>query len=77
MSPLSRFLDAGEAALVVEFGTTVDPLINDRVVALDRALAARGLPGLRETVPTYRSLMIHYDRLVRGCARRLQRSAAC
>jgi KipI family sensor histidine kinase inhibitor len=59
-----RFLDAGEAALVVEFGTTVDPVINDRVMALDRALAARGLPGLRETVPTYRSLMIHYDPLV-------------
>jgi inhibitor of KinA len=64
VNPLPRFLDAGEAALVVEFGTTVDPLINDRVVALDRALAARGLPGLRETVPTYRSLMIHYDPLV-------------
>ena len=59
-----RFLDAGEAALVVEFGTTVDPTINNRVMALDRALAARGLPGLCETVPTYRSLMIHYDPLV-------------
>jgi hypothetical protein len=25
-----RFLDAGEAALVVQFGDTVDPAINDR-----------------------------------------------
>ncbi|AWN35519.1 5-oxoprolinase subunit B family protein [Methylobacterium radiodurans] len=59
-----RFLDAGEAALVVEFGASVDPAINDRVLALDAALAADPPPGLAETVPTYRSLMIHYDPLV-------------
>lgn len=59
-----RFRDAGEAALVVEFGATVDPAINDRVLALDAALTAAPLPGLAELVPTYRSLMIHYDPLV-------------
>jgi KipI family sensor histidine kinase inhibitor len=59
-----RYLDAGETALVVEFGTTVDPQINDRVLALDAAFAALKLEGVRETVPTYRSLMIHYDPLV-------------
>jgi inhibitor of KinA len=59
-----RFLDSGEAALVVEFGASVDPAINDRVLALDEALSALKLEGLRETVPTYRSLMIHYDPLV-------------
>lgn len=58
-----RFLDAGEAALVVEFGATVDPTINDRVLALDAALRARTPEGVTETVPTYRSLMIHYDPL--------------
>lgn len=57
------FLDAGEAALVVEFGRTVDPAISDRVLALDAALAAAPPEGLRELVPTYRSLMIHYDPL--------------
>jgi KipI family sensor histidine kinase inhibitor len=59
-----RFLDAGEAALVVEFGRAVDPAIHDHVLALDRALAAQALSGVRETVPTFRSLMIHYDPLV-------------
>jgi inhibitor of KinA len=57
------FLDAGEAALVVEFGETVDPAINDRVLALDAALRADPPAGTREFVPTYRSLMIHYDPL--------------
>ncbi|MCJ2015046.1 5-oxoprolinase subunit B family protein [Methylobacterium sp. J-076] len=59
-----RILDAGEAALVVEFGTAVDPAISDRVLALDDALTADRPDGIAETVPTYRSLMIHYDPLV-------------
>jgi KipI family sensor histidine kinase inhibitor len=58
-----RFLDAGETALVVEFGDSVDPAINARVLALDAALRANPAAGLRECVPTYRSLMIHYDPL--------------
>ena len=65
-TPQPKFLDAGEAALVVEFGTTVDPDINARVLALDRAVIAAPIQGVRETVPTYRSLMIHYDPLVLG-----------
>src|SRR6202043_1588752 len=59
----ARFLDAGEAALVVEFGEVVDPAINDRVLALDAVLRADPPAGTREFVPTYRSLMIHYDPL--------------
>jgi len=59
-----RFLNAGEAALVVEFGSIVDPVINDHVVALDQALGSLTIPGVLETVPTYRSLMIHYDPLI-------------
>ena len=58
-----RFLDAGEAALVVQFGDTVDPAVNDRVLALDAVLRADPPAGTREFVPTYRSLMIHYDPL--------------
>lgn len=59
-----RILDAGEAALVVEFGSTVDPAVSDRVLTLDDALEADPPEGLRERVPTYRSLMLHYDPLV-------------
>jgi inhibitor of KinA len=62
--PTPRFLNAGEATLVVEFGSTVDPMINDRVIDLDQQITDLALPGILETVPTYRSLMIHYDPLV-------------
>lgn len=56
-----RLLLAGDTALTVELGDTVDPVINARVIALDRALADAKLSGIVETVPTYRSLQIHYD----------------
>jgi inhibitor of KinA len=59
-----KFLDSGEGALVVEFGREVDPDVNARVMALDAALDAEKVTGVVELVPTYRSLMIHYDPLV-------------
>jgi KipI family sensor histidine kinase inhibitor len=64
--PDPKFLDAGEAALVVEFGRAIDPAIHNRVLALDAALTRRAPPGIVELVPTIRSLMIHYDPLVIG-----------
>ena len=54
-----RLLAAGDAALVVEFGEVIDPALNARVLALDAKTA--GLSGVVETVPTYRSLLVHYD----------------
>ena len=51
----------GDAALAVEFGETIDPAINARVLALDAALAQAPIEGIVETVPTYRSLFVLYD----------------
>lgn len=59
--PMPRYLPAGESALVVEFGDRIDPLIHDRVLALDAAVQLAKIEGVSETVPTYRSLMIHFD----------------
>jgi KipI family sensor histidine kinase inhibitor len=56
-----RFLPAGDAALVVELGDAIDPAINEAVLGLDAALAAAGVPGVLETIPTYRSLLVEYD----------------
>ncbi len=56
-----RYLNAGECAIVVEFGQSIEASIHDRVVALDEAVAAAAPEGVIETVPTYRSLMIHFD----------------
>ncbi len=56
-----RYLPAGESALVVEFGAAIDPSIHDCVLALDAAIEKAAFDGIVETVPTYRSLMIHFD----------------
>lgn len=58
-----KFLDAGDAALVIEFGDTIDPMLNARVLALDAAIQAARITGVVETVPTYRSLMVQVDPL--------------
>lgn len=62
-APLSppRLLPSGDAAITVEFGRNIDELANRRVLALDRALADAPIDGVTETVPTYRSLLVHYD----------------
>ena len=60
-------LDAGDAALVLEFGTTIERSLLERVSALDahvrRLERAGALPGLIETVPTFRSLAVLFDPL--------------
>ncbi|MFB3818182.1 MAG: 5-oxoprolinase subunit PxpB [Candidatus Methylomirabilales bacterium] len=56
-----RFLPAGDAGLVVEFGDAIDPALNARVRALAHLLAPGRVPGVREVVPTYRSLGVEYD----------------
>jgi KipI family sensor histidine kinase inhibitor len=60
-----RYLDAGECALVVECGSTIDDALIAQVLALDAAVTAAvtaaGIAGVLELVPTYRSLMVHYD----------------
>jgi inhibitor of KinA len=59
-----RFLAAGDRALVVEFGDRIDRALSAEVLRLNASLRSSGLVGIVETVPTFRSLMVHYDPLV-------------
>lgn len=61
-----RVLPCGDAAITVEFGDVIDEAINARVLALDAALDQAGIPGVLEQVPTYRSLLVHYDPVIIG-----------
>jgi 5-oxoprolinase (ATP-hydrolysing) subunit B len=56
-----RLLPSGDSAITVEFSRHIDDAANRRVLALDRALAHAAIAGVTETVPTYRSLLVHYD----------------
>jgi KipI family sensor histidine kinase inhibitor len=55
------FRPAGDTGLVVEFGAHIDRAVSRRVVALHTRIHAARLPGVIETVPTFRSLLIHLD----------------
>jgi 5-oxoprolinase (ATP-hydrolysing) subunit B len=61
-----RILPSGDSALTVEFSRKIDDAANQRVLALDRTLASENVRGVTETVPTYRSLLVHYDPMVIG-----------
>jgi KipI family sensor histidine kinase inhibitor len=56
-----RLLPSGDGAITVEFSRSIDDAANQRVLALDRTLADETIAGVTETVPTYRSLLVHYD----------------
>jgi KipI family sensor histidine kinase inhibitor len=59
-----RFLPQGDAALVVEFGDTIDRAVSEKVYRLADAVSAAAVPGLAEVVPTFRSLLVFYDPLI-------------
>ena len=58
---LPRLLPSGDRAITVEYSRDIDDAANARVLALDRALARAPIEGVTEAVPTYRSLLVHYD----------------
>lgn len=66
MHSLPKFLVAGDGGLVVEFGTEIDEAVNARVIALEADLSNEPVEGVKELVPTYRSLFILYDPLRTG-----------
>ncbi len=61
--PLPRLLASGDSAITVEYSRDIDDGANQRVLALDRALTRAPIAGVTEAVPTYRSLLVHYDPL--------------
>jgi inhibitor of KinA len=58
-----RIVAAGDSAIVVEFEARIDPAINALAIALAEALQATEVAGVRDVVPTYRSVAIHFDPL--------------
>lgn len=51
----------GDEAFLVEFENEISLEVNRKVTALKSALDGRKLRGVGETVPSYRSLLVHYD----------------
>jgi inhibitor of KinA len=60
---IPRVVAAGDAALVVEFEDIIDPAVNARATALCDGLRAAAFPGVRDIVPTFRSVAVYFDPL--------------
>ncbi len=56
-----RFLLNGDTAVSAVFGDSISEEVNQTIRAFQLLLTERKVPGIVETVPTYCSLMIHYD----------------
>ena len=61
-----RLLPAGDLAVSVELGDEISREVNARVLALEYLLQQKALPGVLETVPTFRALLVYYDPFVTG-----------
>src|SRR5262245_31213518 len=63
MYPEPKLLPAGDRAVSVEFADRVTLEANTRVRTLAHLIAEEAPAGIVETVPTFRSLLVHYDPL--------------
>ncbi|MBT7051291.1 MAG: 5-oxoprolinase subunit PxpB [Desulfobacula sp.] len=55
------FRIAGDRGLLVEFGEGIDPKVNAKVRAMAKFLEKKTPKGVKEMLPTYRSLLFIYD----------------
>jgi inhibitor of KinA len=58
-----RIVPLGDSALLVEFENRIDQAINERCIGLAEALEARGVGGVRDIVPAYRTVAVYFDPL--------------
>jgi inhibitor of KinA len=59
-----RFVPVGDRALLVEFASEISDAASGAVLALDRALAAAGVPGVDEVVPAMVNALVLFDPVV-------------
>lgn len=58
-----RIREAGDAAVLLEWEEVIDPHVNARAIAVAAAIRSTRPPGLRDVVPTYRSVAVFFDPL--------------
>jgi inhibitor of KinA len=61
-----KFRLMGDRALLIELGDEISPQINQKLRALFIRLKDRGFKGIKDLVPSYRSLMVVYDPLAQS-----------
>ncbi|MFK4784411.1 5-oxoprolinase subunit PxpB [Fusobacterium sp. MFO224] len=59
-----KFLKAGDSALVIELGNEISPIINFKLKKITEFLDNLNQRGIKDLLPTYRSIIVYYDPLV-------------
>jgi len=54
----------GDTAVTIQIGNEISEAVNREVVAVLEALSAAKIDGIRELVPSYTAVCVHYDPLV-------------
>jgi inhibitor of KinA len=55
--------DLGDTAVIINFSNVISEDVNKKVLQLFHYFKSISLPGVKDIVPTYNSLIIHYDLL--------------
>jgi KipI family sensor histidine kinase inhibitor len=61
--PPYRLIQAGDSAVILELENRIDAETNAQAIALAGAIAAARIGGVRDVVPTYRSVAVYFDPL--------------
>ena len=56
-------MPAGDSAVIVELEERIDPEVNARTIAIADAIQSAAIAGVRDVVPTYRSVAVYFDPL--------------
>jgi KipI family sensor histidine kinase inhibitor len=59
----TKFRHAGDCGLLVEYGDTIDLAVHQKIRSMVHILKMTPLPGVREVIPAYRSILVRYDPL--------------
>jgi KipI family sensor histidine kinase inhibitor len=54
---------AGDSMVIVEIEPAIDPVVNERAIELGERIARRGVAGVRDIVPGYCTVGVHFDPL--------------
>lgn len=63
MTAAFSIVAAGDSALILELPNRIDPDINAAAIAVAESIQASALTGVKDVVPTYRTVAVHFDPL--------------
>lgn len=56
----------GDSCLSLQFAAAIDPVVNARCIALAESIERLAVRGIRDVVPTYNAVTVHFDPLATG-----------